>query len=102
MGDFEFRPGQYVRFIGISDHVLLENGEMYEIIEVDESDNTVQLWLNEGEAEDEDDYIDWWVSMKDVMPKEADIKVDMTHPHWKVIKKVKQMYARRQAHGYPI
>lgn len=100
MGDFEFRPGQYVRYIGISDHELLESGEMYEIIEVAETDNTVLLWLNEGC--DDGDYIDWWVSMKDVMPKEVDIKVDMTHPHWKVIKKVKQMYARRQAHGYSI
>jgi hypothetical protein len=98
--EYEFRGGQYVRFIGISDNELLENGEMYEIIQVDTTDNTVQLWLNEGC--DDGEYIDWWVSMADVMPKEADIKVDMTHPHWKVIKKVKQMYARRQAHGYPI
>ena len=27
---------------------------------------------------------------------EIDIKVDTTHPHWKVIKKVKQMNARRE------
>lgn len=99
--EYEFKVGQYVKYIGNSyedSYELLENGNMYEIIDICHADSTVKLWLNEGC--DDDDYIDWWVSMADVLPKEVDVKVDTSHPNWKVIKKIKQMNVRRKLYGY--
>lgn len=100
----DFVPGDEIQYISeCSDHDEAQDrseyrlfvGGLYDVLAVDIRNNQVLLYIGEDEWGDD---VNWWVNIEHVKPLK-DVG-DKTHPHYKVIRKIKQMDTRRKEKGY--